>query len=234
MLEREHPWNIRRLTSHHYRWFRDLADLHAMALGWIAAIGDAGLEVGSETLARSLSPAARESLWMLPSLPRGALDAILDDSLPEDCLGRLERTVWAIQARVAEAARQQGISLEQPSRNAGHEIARRRWPELPEDVRADPRGVFSALGDSPFAFGHGSEAFLVRRLTASEASIELRRCPHQLDSAQNPEAHAAADLLCSAHAQALRGFVQGISPALGVQHEARRPRCIQRWSFGAS
>jgi hypothetical protein len=221
---REQPWHERRASAKHHQWFRDLVELHELTASWVKAA--------------RLEPAPP------PVLPAEArLEELLDDTYPDDVLGRLDRAIWAAQARTLaeilgrapQGTPEGGVLvslLEQACFNQGRRSAERRWPALQAEVRDDLRGLRLALVDSPFNGNPGREAFLVKRATASDVQLELRACPHQSGV---PEAAAVADALCGLHLHWMRGFIYGLSTRATLERvgASRGGRCVVRWYFVA-
>jgi hypothetical protein len=89
------PWHDRRVLHSHEQWFKSLVGLHELTSAWLRE-----LQMGRPThvISRGVNPEVAENLWMLDSLSKTSLEDLLDDTLPEDTLGRLEHTIWAVQA----------------------------------------------------------------------------------------------------------------------------------------
>lgn len=100
---REHPWHERTAGTKHYQWFNRLVSLHELTLGWLRELQ---VERPQHLISRGLKPQISQNLWMLDFLSRPGsgksatpnMDSLLDDTSPEDILGRLEHTVWSVQA----------------------------------------------------------------------------------------------------------------------------------------
>jgi hypothetical protein len=241
---REQPWHLRRATTHHHLWYRNLIELHGLTTSWLR---EADLQPSAHALSRGItqSPEIAETLWMLDSIAeeagrtRDGLESLLDDTSPEDVLGRLERTVWAVHALTAfnilDRAKSEDRAavmnqLEQTAWRAGRECALVRWPHLPEEVRQDLRGVLAAYRNSPFGGSQSREPLLVRRSVARELSLELLSCPHR---SPYIEVQSVSDALCLLHAHFARGYAYSLNTRISIEHanggEGRR--CQQRWHF---
>jgi hypothetical protein len=233
----EQPWHLRRVTAKHEHWFRGLVDWHELTRAWVAELAPADAPKGLH-VSRGFDPVVAENLWMLESLADARLESLLDDTMPEDTLARLERTVWAAQAytlvTLLERSREEDqpalySKLESVSWKQGVACAKRRWPA---GLGGDPdlRALWLALGQSPFAPSTLEDSFLLRRAVRADAQLELRRCPHQQPF---PEVRPVADLLCQLHTQYLRGFFYELCPPVAVESETATPRCRQKWVLQA-
>jgi hypothetical protein len=256
-------WHERRATTQHHRWYRNLVELHGLTQAWIRELGGEPEGAGGRPrhlLQRGIAPSdeVNETLWMLERLTRAPdvappvsgsepgddsvtdLEALLDDTSPDDLLGRLERAVWAVQAWTLSSLIQSTPEpdrpalrnqLEQLSWKAGRDCARRRWSTMPANVRSDARGVLAALADAP-PFGRPeTTALLIERAIAAEARFELQVCPHRRTYGELALAGPLVDDLCRLHAHWIRGFVYELHPALRAEHrigEGGR-RCAQSW-----
>jgi hypothetical protein len=181
-------------------------------------------------------------LHSLPDQPDEAIDTFLDDTLPEDMLGRLERAVWAVQSWTLNRLLDRASAAEKPSLRAmleqiawksGRKAAAARWKDLPAASREDLRGLLLAMTDSPFTGQLGLDAFLVRRALPREIELELRVCPHQIP---HPETRGQpiAEELCGLHAHAMRGFLYELNNGVSLEHQCAGKdsgRCTQRWFF---
>src|SRR4051812_43232230 len=96
---REHPWHLRRATTEHHQWYRNLVDLHALTLSWLRELREQGTALSEHSIRRWGSLASAEgreeiedTLWILGSIGEslekvaespqapGQLDALLDDT----------------------------------------------------------------------------------------------------------------------------------------------------------
>jgi hypothetical protein len=233
---REHPWHLRLPTAENYRWFKNLVDLHELTTQWIQ---EAQTDRPSYTMTRGLSREVSENLWMLESLSALQLDQLLDDTLPQDTLGRLEHTIWAVQSWTVTHLYSKtnpntnsslDSILEQACWKLGKACVEARWPQLVKTQKLPLKNILLALNDSPFSgFPHG-EGFLLRRATQNEIQVELRICPHQIHFT---EVRPNSDQLCRLHAQWMRGFAYALNHRASLEHVIQGPksipRCIQRW-----
>lgn len=242
---REHPWHIRSISAEHEQWYRNLIDLHALTLKWIQDLRLDRLAPAHLMKRTAVSDEIVESLWMLESIGPDAtpLPALLDDTYPEDLLGRLERTVWAVQAWtltnvLGKLSGKEKLSaknqLEQSAWTAGRECAERRWPEIPETCRNDLRGVLMLLNNSPLSGLPQRSRFLTRRATARELRIELMGCPHQSPFG---EVGPVKNELCLMHNQWIRGFSYFIHTQISIDYypvgeeKSEDVRCHQKWTY---
>jgi hypothetical protein len=234
----EQPWHLRRVTAKHEHWFRGLVDWHELTRAWVGELAPSE-NPRSLYVSRGFDHRVSENLWMLESLADARLEALLDDTYPEDTLARLERTVWAAQAytlmTLLERSREEDqpavySKLESVSWKQGIACAGRRWPHGIGGGAPDLRTLWLALGASPFVPSTLEESFLVRRVVRAEARLELRRCPHRQPY---EEVRPVADLLCRLHAQFLRGFLYALCPPVAVESEIAEPRCRQDWTLSA-
>ncbi len=251
---REYPWNVRRPSTQHYQRYRNLLDLHALTQQWLK---DLNVERAPHLLKRGVGSEVHETLWMLENLAEAAtspnestgassadtgrgLSDILDDTTPDDVLGRLERTVYAVQAwtlagildRTPKEERRAILNqLEQSSWNAGRTCAQSRWPHLEPHSRSDLRGILCAFNDSPLA-GAPERTFLIRRAVSDELILELRACPHCLPY---PEVQPSAPHLCNMHAFWIRGFAYSLNTRISIEYtpQTENVRCALRWTVVA-
>jgi hypothetical protein len=237
--QREHPWHERRVGTKQHQWFARMGSLHRLTTAWNDALRSqqANALVGHQ-LTRGLSVEASRNIWMLDSLVSEQIEPLLDDTWPEDVLGRLEHTVWSVQSWTllslvertpASELGALGAMLEQVAWKEGRAVAERVWPKLTGSaVGPDLREVLLALGASLVSgFGLG-EDFLVRRALSREIDLELRGCAHR---SPYGEVAPAADRLCQLHAQWMRGFAYALNNRAAVDHRigAGEERCRQRW-----
>ncbi|MCM2279524.1 MAG: hypothetical protein NDJ89_15720 [Oligoflexia bacterium] len=231
---REYTWNSRAADHHHHRRFKKLIGLHELTMAWVRELR---IERAPHLLARGLSPDVADQLWVLDALDADSrLDPLLDDTAPEDVLGRLERTVWSVQAytlsrliektSLAEQPALEG-ALEQASWKLGRRVAEIRWKELPEEARADLRALVPAASGAPFLDVPEGEGLLVKRALRGEAAFEFLACPHR--RSQFPDVASIASELCALHAQWLRGFAYGLNHRISAENAPSGARCGQRW-----
>jgi hypothetical protein len=236
----------------HHQWFARLISLNELTQAWLTELR---IERPQHVLSRGLSPEIARNLWMLEILSgtganattKGArttsaiLDSLLDDTAPEDILGRLEQTVWSVQAwtlmscvEKAPAETRQALEsiLEQSSWKLGRRVGEMTWPDLPPTARQDLRGLLLALSPN-MIIGSGDD-FLLRRCVANEVQVELRACPHH---SRFPETRPVADLLCRLHMHWMRGFVYALNSRVTVEHSSPSKKkgastlCLQRWFY---
>jgi hypothetical protein len=209
--DREHPWNVRRLSHRHLHDHRNLLDLHLLTQAWAAT--------HSQTL---INPFDRE-----PTLE--------DDTSPEDVLHRLDRAIRSVQLReLGERLSDKKLSLDESSYQAGQEAASHRWmqsdPNEGSIAPADKRALILALYHSPLGGFEGPGSFLVRRSLVTEVAVELLACPHRL--AERPGQGASAetlDELCNQQFHWLRGYFGFLNPALTPVLSRPRGRCVVSW-----
>jgi hypothetical protein len=232
---REHPWHLRRATTRHYQWFRNLLDFHGLTNAWLK---DLEIDRPPHLLSRGINKQVAENLWMVDLLPERDLETLLDDTYPDDTLGRLEQAIWAVQAftlsslldRASDATRKGAMMsiLEQSSWKHGRECAKSRWPALVGRLDEDLRKIFQSLQDSPMShYPHGS-AFLLRRAIKAELQVELRACPHRSSFA---EVRPVASELCRLHFHWMRGFAYALNSRVSIAQASSDQRCIHVWSF---
>lgn len=232
-MSRDYPWHQRKALLKHHRWFRNLVDFHAITRAWI--------EEGK--LDSSANPYVSEDLKLLETMPDTRLEALLDDTAPEDLLGRLEYSVWAVQGwtystlfqRIGSgkgaSANEEALRslIEQATWKQGKATAEKRWARLAEESRADLRAIFLTLIDSPIALSLGEDAFLLRRGLPHELEFEFRACPHIL---RFPEEIPATSELCALHSSWIRGYLYGMNHRAQLEYfpqSEARPRCSQHW-----
>lgn len=231
-------------------------DLQKLTLSWLRAMD---VDRPSHFLGATVAPAAREAIRDLEraadlalhadSEPAphqsSALDRLLDDTTPEDLLGRIENSVrtlqgWTLRSimdHVKPAERLTWLgNLEQSSWNSGRESAFRRWADVDAAEFADLRRVIDAFRESALGSGPGHEDFLLIRATRAEAWIDFRACPHRHPNAATL---LAADALCGLHAHWIRGYLYALNPRILLEPRPTPDRkggapapgayCAQRW-----
>jgi hypothetical protein len=233
-------WDTREIDYEHYRRFDQLLELHKLTQAWIGELNSVGKDRASHALDRGLSRELTDRLFMLDSLGRGGLSALVDDTSTTDVLIRLERTAWSLQAytlaKLEERTQDPESSaslrsvLEQTSWKLGRDYANKRWPELRDATRRNISQLILTLNDTPFGNGPTHSTHLLPiRVTEQEACFEMLQCPHQ--QAFN-EVSAVADALCNLHSHWLKGFAYGLNPAITVDATLRtngEGRCRHRW-----
>lgn len=205
------PWHVRRAGTEHLKWFQNLVDQHELTRSWIE---DLKISRASNALTRGLSKEATENLWMLESLSDARLEEFLDDTSPDDLLGRLDHTVWAAQAATLQelfakttdpdALRALVSTLEQSSFKHGRRICETRWGSHPQLGNMPLPTVLAALWDSPFSGFPRKSGILNRRVTDQGFDVLWRASPYQ---SPYPEVRGIADHYCEILAQSVRGYV---------------------------
>lgn len=223
------PWHERRATHRHFRWYRNLRDLHELTLGWIS---ETETQRSPHEMERGLPKEVTDSLWLLDTFPETDLDRLMDDTQPDDVLGRLTRTVWAFQASTLASLQERTTSpqerrildsvLEQGAWKLGRHVAETRWGGLTAAERANLKSLIGTLRDTPFGTLPEGDALLVKRATANEARVQFLACAHRFPM---PEVHGVADDLCRIHLHWMQGFAYGLNPAISVTNE----KCSQSW-----
>lgn len=222
---RENPWHLRIPTAEHEQWFKNLDQLNELTLEWAHSEG-----------APALPDIKTDTKMNTPNL--ATLEEWMDDTTPEDYLGRLEKALWNRQARLLASFLKSGRSniestLEHIAWNAGNASARTHWPKLSHEGakgKVDLKEVLQTFRNTPFSSYPFPEdhAFLIRRVRSSEIQLELKNCPHRL---QDPDIKAVADPLCRLHSQWMHGFVSALSPGVNLNHLIQAPRCVQNWTM---
>lgn len=250
---RREPWHQRLPATEHYQWFKNLVELHELTNSWLKEVQ---IEYSQHSMNRGFSKRVTENLWMLDSLAERKVEDFLDDTSPEDVLGRLEHAVWAAQAwtlthfylQTAEDSRKALDSvLEQLCWKAGRRCAESRWQTLlpttsttnsagttrtqleaehDKEGRMDLRDVVLAFRDSPCSGTSHREPFLIRRAVREKVELELLSCPHRMPY---HEVAAVADRLCELHWHFLKGYAYALNPGTGAEAILKKPRCIHRW-----
>lgn len=206
--------------------------MHELTETWLKEVQS---DRPSYLLTRGLSPEITENLWMLESISKVDINQLADDTAIEDTLGRLERTIWAVQAWTLNALLGRTTSLtkdaldsllDQVSWKMGKMCIESRWNSFINQKQKDVRVILLCMKDSPFSGYPHTDGFLVKRAVASEVQVELKLCPHQI---HYPEVKSVADRLCRLHSQWMRGFAYELNSRINVEHVVQSPRCIQRW-----
>jgi hypothetical protein len=249
MLSHESPWHLRLPTNEHYQWFRNLVDLHAITVSWRDELkvtqAMTMITRGADGETRRAQLAVPESFNAeLDALAETPLETLLDDTWPQDLLGRLEQAVWATQSATLQGLLQktEGASdreslasrLEQICWKLGRKCAETRWPELAARSEPDLRAIVLALNDTPFTGYPLRDGFLAKRMLRNEALLELRACPHQARHLEIAGLKEVADPLCRYHAHWLRGYAYALNSkvssdyTLGESKRNLRDRCLLR------
>lgn len=229
---REQTWFSRRPTATHEQWFRNLVDLNELTNAWIKQLQQT--ERATHSMSRGVGADITDQMWMLGWLGNQGLESLLDDTLPDDTLGRLDRTVWAVQGLALgslhskSGANKQALDtqLEQIAWKQGRLGAEMRWPRLAKSGKAGLREAFHAFAHSPLSGYPHRDGFLIKRALSDEILVELRACPHR---SHYPEVAPVADRLCRLHAHWMRGFAYALNSKTSLEHVIQEPRCVQRW-----
>lgn len=205
---REQPWHHRRISSTDERWFQNLVDLNLLSQ-------------------------ALETEFQLKQLSfdfQNTFETLLDDTHPEDLLGRMEQCIWTAQSSLLKNI---SINVTQKNRetiqeklkycawHAGKLCAQRRWAKFPEGAKNDCRALLTAIHNLPF-FGSGAkEPFLIKRVTQNEAQFTLLICPHEIPlSVVQPTAHTH----CTVQMHWINGFLAHLNPQVEFQWPSTQPR----------
>jgi predicted ArsR family transcriptional regulator len=162
------------------------------------------------------------------------LEQFLDDTAPEDVLGRLNHVVWAVQAGTLGIILNSTDSpefmdlLEESSWKLGRSCVETRWSALTQKGSQDLRDIVLALQDSPLSGYPFMNGYLVKRATHKEIQIELESCPHR---SQFAELQPVAASLCNLHSHWIRGYTSGLNSKIKVTHEQGPRKCLQRWTL---
>lgn len=233
----EVPWHLRHPLHSHYRQYERLKELHLMTSAWIQEVQT---HRPSHALPRGISNEITKDLWMLNSPAENSLDALIDDSTPEEVLLRLERTIIAVQAytlnelidRSKQTTDRQILDsvLEQRSWKLGKDCAEKKWSGISAQSTQDVGKVMVAYQDSCW---YGPAAFLNQRNTHFESSHELLACPHR---SRFNEVHGVVNELCDVYAHWARGFAYGLNPHITVEtrrdfSNPKQVRCMQYWTL---
>ncbi|MEO5970935.1 MAG: hypothetical protein ABIQ95_13485 [Bdellovibrionia bacterium] len=232
---RENPWHLRIPTTEHYQWFRNLVDLHRLTEAWRMETNNENL---TATIGTHLGRKVKESLWMLDNLLDTNIEQLMDDTLPEDVLARLEHAIWAVQAKTLSAILNKSEpetellfkTLEQVSTKLGRSCVEARWRPLTNRGGQDLRDLLFALQDTPFSGYPNCNGFLVKRAVSAEIDIELKSCPHL---SHYSEVHPIASHLCTLHTYWMRGFTSALNSAVEVELLQQSGRCLQKWNLKA-
>lgn len=252
---REHPWNDRLVSAKHHQWLARLGSLHRLTRSWAEELRALkAIDRAEHLLTRGLDAEVSQGLWMLERLTsQGSqkIEPLLDDTTPDDVLGRLERTAWSVQVWMILSLRtpngERGpldAVLEQVAWRQGRQTAEESWAgargKTVNASSAEPvalRPLLLALSASMLSGGTGpegatSECFLVRRALKQEVFLELRTCPHQQPYCAAVAPKETIDRLCEFHSHWMRGFAYVLNSRAGLEHNLARnagERCFQRW-----
>jgi hypothetical protein len=237
---RENPWHFRLTTHQHSRWYRNLLDQHHLTLAWLSELK---IDRPEHFLGLSIDVNARNTFEQLESIAHqtgsdNGLDQILDDTFPDDSLGRLEQMILLIQSialkkifeRVPES--QQSLltsQLNQVCWREGRLCALRRWPKLCKENPTELRIVFEAFSDNPWRGQGKTNLYLPRRIINTSAEFEMIHCPH---TSTNSSVQSVSDILCPLRSDYDRGFIYSLQPKLVVDHShPKDSRCTVNWSY---
>lgn len=248
---REHPWHLRRPSSAHFQWFRNLLDLNRVTVTWIREIA-AFQKTTPHQLKRVLTPGLEKTLDEIKkrnprygshllddSVPRD-LSTVLDHQKPEVFLSRLEESVWALQASTlalvldrTESDERSALQtlLEQSSWRCGRTTAEERWGNLPAEHRQDLRSLYFSFQNGPLSLHPDIQnGFILRRATPDELELELLNCPHE---SSFRGVKKVADTLCPLHSFWARGYLYELNHLSFLEFRPRGsdPRCQYRWSL---
>jgi hypothetical protein len=177
---------------------------------------------------------------MLQDLSQVSFESLLDDTDPQDVLGRLEQTIWAVQAgMIQRLSKQTDLMdsstalnlLEQVSWKKGRACAEARWGALMKEGQQELKSVLLAFYDAPYSSYPWGVPFLVKRATTSEVQVELRSCAHQIPYDEVAQVKPIAQVLCYLQAQWMRGFIYALNNQVTIEHQYHSSRCSQRWVF---
>ena len=229
-------WHIRQTSPEHDQWYQNLVALNELTTHWLMELQATR---PSYVMTRGLSLKGFGNILILDSLHEKKLEDFLDDTQPEDMLGRLEETIWEVQSRTlatllekASASSHQALisHLEQVSWKQGRACAESRWKNLPALGLKSLGETLLALHHSPLLGYPHRRGYLIKRAVDAEIEIELRSCPHQIRS-QYPEIEPIADPLCLLHFQWIRGYAYALNTRTHIEYLAGTPRCKLRWSL---
>lgn len=235
------PWIERRAFVHHEQWYNRLIGLHELTLSWLKELRiDRPAHFLNRIPAGALSEGMREMAGLLEGFAVGGsqgqfLTDLLDDTSPDDLLGRMERLIFVVQSAtvggILERAEMKNV-LEQAAWRCGRQYAQGLWQGVDTLDRGDLRQVVLAYSRSCVFPRVPQDPILLQRSFAHEVKLELRSCPHQSPYA---EVQAAAHLLCPMHHQWTRGFAYELNARIEVDHGVTSgplpSRCTQRWSL---
>ena len=223
-LLREQPWHQRRIFHFHQRWHEDLLWIHRLTLEWLS---EAKLDKPSHVLGVSAPADVRQSIQALEAVTETALEnqdsleSLLDDTHPDDLLGRLENSVITLQAWTLTTLNERSPELldaiEQASWRQGRSYSEARLKdETNTPAVRDARRTFAWFIDPPFFGRPRGNAILVRRATQGEVDFELRSCPHR---SANPTVRRCADVLCRMYAAWMKGLIYGYDPQIHLDYQ---------------
>jgi hypothetical protein len=226
--EREYPWHQRKASLKHHRWFKNIVDLHSITQAWLEEV----------PVDQSEDPHLTADILLLESMTDARLEHLLDDTSPQDLLGRLEASIRAVQtwthskifseSKGAETDRLSSV-LEQATWKQGRAVAEKRWPRLPEASRSDLRILFLTLIDSPMALGLGEDAFLLTHGLSHGLRFEFHACPHAMLFSDIMYSESG---ICALHSAWVRGYLYALNPKIQMEYfPVPRPnqRCAQHW-----
>jgi hypothetical protein len=227
-------WDKRLFSHKHEHWFRNLVHFHELTCSWLKELK---IERPSHFISRGVPADAAESLLMLESLQETQIDWLLDDTQPDDTLGRLEHTVWVTQAWAlkdvfskADEKKRAALSgiFEQSAWKLGRQYSANKWSNIKNKLGSNLKTLVPLLSTTPFCGFPKKNPFLIKRAIDQELIIELNHCPHR---SEIREVLSEADELCLIHTQWLRGFVYELENSITVESSHSKPRCTLRWFF---
>lgn len=238
---RENPWHLRQPTLVHFKWFKNLIELHRLTYEWVSRLHPNPPPCGFFVKKGAIHPETEKAIQILsnvlPNLPEVDLEGVIHDALPDAFLEVFQHAVWRIQADSLETlyqsispeeVRSLESSLEEIAVRQGATCAQGRWHHLSAEFTQDLPHLFQVMKDSPFSGALHKSPFLWKRISSNKAEGELLFCPHQLGY---PEIKAVANALCHLHSQWMLGFLLALNPGVKMTTVIKSPRCNQEWSL---
>lgn len=222
LISSDYPWHDRTTTHQHHRWFERLRRIHRLSLEW-AGEKDLRIEGLPEPFSNPWTPDLLSAFMDTP------LESFLDDTDPSDVLIRLEYSVWTAHSLAMRRSASEPSRLGQDAWRLGRVDAESRWKNMDTPSSESLKDWIHALSDIPFAHTERGAPFLIRRVTSSEAEIELLSCAHE---SAHPDVAAHGAELCSLHGQWICGFSYGLHPRIASEYLPRSnpgERCRIRW-----
>lgn len=179
-------------------------------------------------LRRVLSEGLQRELLTMENLIESristSLDALLDDSTPEELLSRLEQTLLTVQAWTLRDVFQRTPKeehealrslLQHSSWKSGRKCGNERWGETRSaEFDENLSVIFKACRDNPFAGRAGFPGFIVRRDSRHEVLVDWVHSPFV---SPHPDVQSVASELCPLQIQWTRGYVYAINTLVSVE-----------------
>ncbi len=186
------PWHQRKPTLEHQHWFESLVDIFLLNNCWTCVLDlkDIKKDLSDmdinflNILDEIVSKKAELTPEKAPHIFSEIFHSLMDDTYPEDILGRLEKSILKNQLIILD-----GLIVKTPtsekfefiknlSKQEGNYSALRRWPNWPNNLKNRLETLPSLISAVPFLTHPKFGTFLTNRATATELILEYREYPN--------------------------------------------------------